>query len=156
MAEPKKPTKSLVPLTSVKILKEENWSDVNQNMRLALNEMRIDWDSHVKMKEIKDVQQNPLLERRRRKTPNTQQTDHQQRDNKQIETTPMLLPNGGNTIKASMLDLKTFTSMPIKITPMTTNVATTVATVNAVNVGVNNQTDKPAVVTINTALVAQA
>ena len=57
------------PLPSVEILKEERdaWSEVQQNMGKALDEMRINWDSKVKVKELNTVK-NPLLERRMKKT----------------------------------------------------------------------------------------
>jgi hypothetical protein len=57
-----------VTLNSVSVLKEEkeNWSEVLQNMNIALNEMRVDWDSGVIMKDIKDSK-NSLLDRRRKK-----------------------------------------------------------------------------------------
>jgi len=85
------------PLPTVKVLKEERekWPDVNEDMRLALSDMRIDWDRDVKMKEISEVK-NPLLERRRKKTP------------------------AADAFRPLTRDLKAFGSMPIRITPITT------------------------------------
>jgi serine/threonine protein kinase len=56
------------PLPSLDILREDkdNWSEVQQNMGKALDEMRINWDSKVKLKELKIVN-NPLFERRMNK-----------------------------------------------------------------------------------------
>jgi hypothetical protein len=47
------------------ILKEDkdNWSEVQQNMNLALDEMRINWDNKVPIKALNEAQ-NPLLIRR--------------------------------------------------------------------------------------------
>ncbi len=57
------------PLPSLDILKEdrEMWTEIQQNMGKALDEMRINWDSKVKIKELKIVN-NPLFERRMKKT----------------------------------------------------------------------------------------
>ena len=56
------------PLPSLEILREDrdNWSEVQQNMGKALDEMRINWDSKVKLLELQIVN-NPLLNRRMNK-----------------------------------------------------------------------------------------
>jgi len=53
----------------VDILKEDrdNWSEVQQNMGKALDEMRINWDSQLKIKELNSAS-NPLLNRRIKKS----------------------------------------------------------------------------------------
>lgn len=56
------------PLPSLEILREDrdNWSEVQQNMGRALDEMRINWDSKVKLKEL-EIVNNPLFQRRMNK-----------------------------------------------------------------------------------------
>ena len=53
------------PLPSLEILREDkdNWQEIQQNMGKALDEMRINWDHKIKIKEL-PVANNPLLERR--------------------------------------------------------------------------------------------
>jgi len=53
------------PLPSIDILKEDkdNWPEIQQNIVKALDEMRIKWDSKIKIKELQSVN-NPLLIRR--------------------------------------------------------------------------------------------
>lgn len=60
------------PLPSLEILREDrdNWQEVQQNMGKALDEMRINWDHKIKIKEL-PVANNPLLERRMKKTKTT-------------------------------------------------------------------------------------
>lgn len=57
------------PLPSLEILREDkdNWQEIQQNMGKALDEMRINWDHKIKIKEL-PVANNPLLERRMKKT----------------------------------------------------------------------------------------
>lgn len=57
------------PLPSLEILREDrdNWHEIQQNMGKALDEMRINWDNKIKIKEL-PVANNPLLERRMKKT----------------------------------------------------------------------------------------
>lgn len=57
------------PLPSLEILREDrdNWHEVQQNMGKALDEMRINWDDKIKIKEL-PVANNPLLERRMKKS----------------------------------------------------------------------------------------
>ncbi len=57
------------PLPSLDILKEDKdlMQVMQQNFGEALDEMRINWDSKVKIKELKIVN-NPLFERRMKKT----------------------------------------------------------------------------------------
>lgn len=57
------------PLPSLDILKEDkdNWTEVQQNMGKALDEMRINWDSQFKIKKLTTTN-NPLFERRMKKT----------------------------------------------------------------------------------------
>ena len=58
------------PLPTLDNLKEEkdNWQDVQQNMGMALGEMRVDWDkSKIKLRELPNAN-NPLLEKRKKKT----------------------------------------------------------------------------------------
>jgi serine/threonine protein kinase len=57
------------PLPSLDILKEdrEQWKEIQQNMGMALDEMRINWDSKVMIKKL-DIVNNPLFERRMKKT----------------------------------------------------------------------------------------
>lgn len=69
------------PLPSLDILKEDmdQWPEVQENMKKALDEMRINWDNKVKIKEL-PVANNPLLERRlknkKTKTDGLQQQQH--------------------------------------------------------------------------------
>lgn len=55
------------PLPSVEILKEDrdNWKEVQQNMGLALDEMRINWDAKTLIK--LDPTKNKLFEKRTQK-----------------------------------------------------------------------------------------
>ncbi len=57
------------PLPSLEILREDkdNWQEIQQNMGKALDEMRINWDHKIKIKEL-PVSNNKLLERRMKKT----------------------------------------------------------------------------------------
>ncbi len=57
------------PLPSLEILREDkdNWQEIQQNMGKALDEMRINWDKKIKIKEL-PVSNNKLLERRMKKT----------------------------------------------------------------------------------------
>lgn len=57
------------PLPSLEILREDkdNWQEIQQNMGMALDEMRINWDHKIKIKEL-PVSNNKLLERRMKKT----------------------------------------------------------------------------------------
>lgn len=56
------------PLPTLDILREDkdNWQEVQQNMGKALDEMRINWDQKIIIKEL-PVSNNPLLERRMNK-----------------------------------------------------------------------------------------
>jgi hypothetical protein len=56
------------PLPTLDILREDkdNWQEVQQNMGKALDEMRINWDQKIVIKEL-PVSNNPLLERRMNK-----------------------------------------------------------------------------------------
>ena len=66
------------PLPSLDILKEDrdNWSEVQQNMGKALDEMRINWDSKVKLKQL-NIVNNPLFERRMNKKTKNSESDKQ-------------------------------------------------------------------------------
>lgn len=56
------------PLPSLDILKEDkdNWLEVQQNMGKALDEMRINWDSKVVIKDL-GTTKNQLFEKRMKK-----------------------------------------------------------------------------------------
>ena len=63
------------PLPSLEILREDrdNWQEIQQNMGKALDEMRINWDNKIKIKELPTAN-NPLLERRMKKKKTTDNT----------------------------------------------------------------------------------
>lgn len=64
----------------MEILKEDkaNWDQVKLNMNNALDEMRINWDSKVVIKELGSTK-NPLLEKRMKKAkPNQQELMQEQ------------------------------------------------------------------------------
>jgi FtsZ-interacting cell division protein ZipA len=82
------------PLPSLDILKEDmdQWPEVQENMKKALDEMRINWDNQTKIKELQ-VANNPLLERRLNKKTKTDvnQKDQQQQQQQQ-QKQPFVLP----------------------------------------------------------------
>jgi mitogen-activated protein kinase-activated protein kinase 2 len=60
------------PLPSIEILKEDidQWNDIRNEMDVALSEMRVNWDSNVPIRNINDVKENALLERRKNRVAN--------------------------------------------------------------------------------------
>lgn len=76
------------PLPSLDILKEDRdqWPEVQENMKKALDEMRINWDNKIKINPL-PVANNPLLERRLNKKT---KTDAQKAAQQQQQ--PFLIP----------------------------------------------------------------
>ena len=70
----------------------DQWPEVQENMKKALDEMRINWDNQTKIKELQ-VANNPLLERRLNKKTKTDvnQKDQQQQQQQQ-QKQPFVLP----------------------------------------------------------------
>ena len=68
------------PLPSLEILKEDKdqWPEVQENMKKALDEMRINWDNKIIINPLPVVTNNPLLERRLNKKTKTEGQQNQQ------------------------------------------------------------------------------
>jgi FtsZ-interacting cell division protein ZipA len=80
-------------LPSLDILKEDmdQWPEVQENMKKALDEMRINWDNKIKIKEL-PVANNPLLERRLNKKTKTEAEQNKTQQQHQQDQPPFLLP----------------------------------------------------------------
>ncbi len=70
----------------------DQWPEVQENMKKALDEMRINWDNKIKIKEL-PVANNPLLERRlNKKTKTEAEQNKTQQQQHQQDQPPFLLP----------------------------------------------------------------
>ena len=69
----------------------DQWPEVQENMKKALDEMRINWDNKIKIKEL-PVANNPLLERRLNKKTKTEAEQTQQSKHQPQDQPPFLLP----------------------------------------------------------------
>ncbi len=63
-----------IRLNSIKIMNfdKNNWNEIVSNMSQALNEMRVNYEQNVKLKEISEVQ-NQLLKKRLEKSKNREE-----------------------------------------------------------------------------------
>lgn len=84
------------PLPTLDILREDkdNWHEIQQNMGQALNEMRINWDQKIIIKEL-PVSNNPLLERRMNKK--TKVSESSKASKKTMP--PPVMPLGGHAME---------------------------------------------------------
>ncbi len=69
----------------------DQWPEVQENMKKALDEMRINWDNKIKIKEL-PVANNPLLERRLNKKTKTEAEQNKTQQQHQQDQPPFLLP----------------------------------------------------------------